>query len=410
MGAAALAAEPSDPDILVTLGLYASAAESRDPFARVLGLAGLGRIEEARAQLDRIGVLAESDRMKLARVVAPSDPAWAFALLDEDQVEARTACLLALGRSEEARSALAGMDPTRETLLLSAAAEAGQGRFKQARSNLNRLFASDALEPPLDETDDPLSLGAFNATASGLKQEQPLVSVIIAAKNAAATIETSINSLRRQTWSNLEILVVDDGSSDDTVACVSRLAALDGRVVLLTNDRTPGAYGARNSGLEKAIGDFIAFHDADDWAHPRRIERQVAPLKASAGSLCRYFRVSDDGLIVNPRVFPLLRKNPILLVLRREALMQLGPFEEVRLGGDSEFLARMSDRFGRASVAQVSACLVVARWSASSLMGAPDTGLSREGLARRIGYVEDWRRRHAKTAYPQLAIKVIPSL
>src|SRR5690606_7352107 len=102
-----LAAGPADPDVLIGLGMYASAAEARDPFARVVGLAGLGRIDEAKVERVRLGGLAEGDRARLARVVASSDPAWALDLLDADQVEARAACLLALDRPEEARSALA---------------------------------------------------------------------------------------------------------------------------------------------------------------------------------------------------------------------------------------------------------------------------------------------------------------
>ena len=404
MGAAALAAAPRDSDVLVDLGMYASAAEAGPPFARIVGLAGLGRIEEARHHLGLLGELDIDARRRLARVVAPSDPGWALQLLDEDALEARAACLLALGRFGEAEAELLGVALTRETLLLSAATDAALGRFRSARKYLNRLFAVDDLEAPLSDGDDSVSLGAFEAEAPALRADQPLVSIIIAAKNAAATIETAVNSLRRQTWSNLEILIVDDGSSDDTAVRIGRLASLDRRVVPLINSRTPGAYGARNSGLDRAAGEFIAFHDADDWAHPRRIERQIAPLKNAAGSLCRYFRVSDEGRIVNPRVFPLLRKNPILLMLRRDALTHIGPFEEVRLGGDSEFLARLSDRCGRAAVAQIPACLVVARWSVSSLMGAPDTGLSQGGLARRIAYVEEWRRRHARLLNPALQL------
>jgi len=400
MGAVALAAAPSDPEVLMDLGMYASAASTHDPAARVVGLAGMGRIKEARELRIQDIRLDWAAHARLARAAAPVDPAWALEFLGEDALEARAACLLALARPQEAMALIRGVDPTREAILLTAAANAALGRHGSARRNLNALFSIDDLEHPLTEGGDPLSLAAFNVADSiaASAGEQPLVSVIIAAKNAAETIDAALRSLCRQTWRNLEIIVIDDGSSDDTAARAATIAATDPRVHLMSNTHRPGAYGARNTGLSRATGAYIAFHDADDWAHPRRIERQCVALGQSAGSICSYFRIDDEGSIVNPRVFPLLRKNPILLMLRRDALDRIGVFEEVHLGGDSEYLARFDDRLGRGSVARMSQCLVVARWNASSLMGSPETGLSASGLAARVAYVEDWRRRHAAAA------------
>ena len=400
MGAVALAAAPSDPQVLMDLGMYASAASTRDPAARIVGLAGMGRITEARERLAQDTRLDWAAQGRLAKAVAPVDPAWALEFLGEDALEARAACLLALGRPQEAMNLILGADPTRETLLLTAAANAALAQHGAARRALNALFSIDGLEAPLTEGNDPLSLAAFDGAGSiaAMAGEQPLVSVIVAAKNASDTTEAALRSLCRQTWRNLEIIVVDDASTDDTAARATKIAAADPRVHLMSNAQGPGAYGARNTGLGRATGAYIAFHDADDWAHPRRIERQCMALEQSAGSICSYFRVDDQGSIVNPRVFPLLRKNPILLMLRRDALDRIGVFEDVRLGGDSEYLARFDDRLGRGSVARMSQCLVVARWSASSLMGSPETGLSASGLATRVAYVEDWRRRHAAAA------------
>ena len=393
MGVPALRAARDDWQVLVDLGLYDSAAAHEDPVGRMIGLAGLGRIGEARERMAGIADLSAADRFRLARAAAPTAPDWSLELLPAGAAEARAACLLALDRPAEAE-ALLDEGGGRERRLLRAAAHSAQGRHRQARRAINGLFESDGLEAPLAVDDARLSLDAFQVR-SERSVAGPRISVIIAAKDAQATIGMALGSLQAQSLSPLEILVVDDASSDETVAIVSSLAAADPRIRLVRNDRTPGAYGARNAGVRAASGDVMTFHDADDWAHPRRLEVQAAALKTAAASVGSYFRLTPQGRIMNPRIFPLLRPNPILIMIRREALAKVGLFEEVRLGGDSEYLARLDARLGRWNAPRLKPCLVVAQWSHRSLMSAPGTGLSRTGAALRVAYAEAWRRRHA---------------
>jgi glycosyltransferase involved in cell wall biosynthesis len=112
----------------------------------------------------------------------------------------------------------------------------------------------------------------------------PLVSVIVAAYNAAPFIEATCRSAMRQTHAHLEIIVVDDGSSDDTAAIVSGLSAADPRVRLIRQPNA-GVAAARNRALAAASGEFVAPLDADDVWDPTKIERQVGRF-ASAGADC----------------------------------------------------------------------------------------------------------------------------
>src|SRR5690606_27365364 len=105
--------------------------------------------------------------------------------------------------------------------------------------------------------------------------------IIIPAYNAGETIHISISSLLKQTWSNLEIVVVDDCSTDNTAEVVEQFASQDSRVKLLRKEVNGGAYPARNLGLTYVTGDFILVHDSDDWSHPQKIEIQMAELKAN---------------------------------------------------------------------------------------------------------------------------------
>lgn len=104
----------------------------------------------------------------------------------------------------------------------------------------------------------------------------PRVSVIIPAFNAAALIGHAIGSAQAQTQGEIEIIVVDDASSDDTVATVERLAAEDERLRLVRMPRNGGPGAARNAGLDAARGEWIALLDADDRYHPQRLETLLA--------------------------------------------------------------------------------------------------------------------------------------
>ena len=118
----------------------------------------------------------------------------------------------------------------------------------------------------------------------------PLVSVVVPAYNAAATIERTLSSVVRQTYTNIEVLVVDDGSNDDSCSIVNRFVEGDPRVRLIRK-ANGGVASARNMGVEAAKGEFVALIDADDLWHPTRVARHVGAL------LCA---PSDVGLVYSP--------------------------------------------------------------------------------------------------------------
>jgi glycosyltransferase involved in cell wall biosynthesis len=107
------------------------------------------------------------------------------------------------------------------------------------------------------------------------------VSVLIPAWNAAATVISCLNSVRRQTLTDWECVVVDDGSADDTVALVRDLAARDTRISVVTTPHQ-GLVLALNEGLAHCQAPLIARMDADDVMHPERLALQAAALHADA--------------------------------------------------------------------------------------------------------------------------------
>jgi glycosyltransferase involved in cell wall biosynthesis len=94
-----------------------------------------------------------------------------------------------------------------------------------------------------------------------LTVEEPLVSIVVPAFNAAAFLEEAIESVRAQDWRNWELIIVDDGSTDETAAIIARQD--DSRVRALSQSNS-GVSAARNAALDVATGDFVTFLDADD--------------------------------------------------------------------------------------------------------------------------------------------------
>jgi glycosyltransferase involved in cell wall biosynthesis len=116
---------------------------------------------------------------------------------------------------------------------------------------------------------------------------EPLVSAIIPAYNAAKTIEETLRSVRAQSYHNLEILVVDDGSKDETVRIAEAHAAEDSRIRVIEQPNG-GVAAARNTGILAARSDLVAPVDADDIWAPTKIARQVELMRANPNATLCY--------------------------------------------------------------------------------------------------------------------------
>jgi len=129
-------------------------------------------------------------------------------------------------------------------------------------------------------------------------REPETISVIIPAFNAEATLGATLASVAAQTHRQLEILVVDDGSTDSTAKVIAGAAAVDPRVISVSYGANRGRSAARNAGIDRATGTWLAFVDADDLLHERRFENMVAAAGSEPG--CRV--VTDDrwGFTVDP--------------------------------------------------------------------------------------------------------------
>lgn len=122
---------------------------------------------------------------------------------------------------------------------------------------------------------------------------EKLVSVICTVKNGETTISETIESVLNQTFKNIELIIIDDGSTDRTKNILERYKSLDDRVKPYYSGGI-GRSPALNKAIQLSEGDFIANIDADDLMHPRKIELQVKAFKKKRG----YFLIATDSLLI----------------------------------------------------------------------------------------------------------------
>jgi len=226
----------------------------------------------------------------------------------------------------------------------------------------------------------------------------PMVSIIVPAFNVETSLRNSVSSLLEQSYRNLEIIIVNDGSRDSTLRIANELGMEDPRVRVLDFALNRGAYAARNAGLKEAVGQFVTVHDADDFAHAQKIERQVFPLLQDdrlVFSISDMVRVSTDGMFARREIYPLQRMNTSSLLFRRElVLRECGYWEEERYGADSEYLFRLRNSFPKDRWVRLRVPLSFAADRSGSLTATVSTGgLGRPSDPRRIAYTEAYTRR-----------------
>lgn len=219
---------------------------------------------------------------------------------------------------------------------------------------MNDFYVSQGMHTILLKQD--ASLPILDRLTSDTQDEidGPLVSIIMPTFSPSQRIYTAIESLLRQTWTNLEILVVDDGSPTSYDRTFADLKYLDSRIRVIRQRSNSGAYSARNSGLAEAKGTFITTHDDDDWSHPDKIAEQASKLVNDASIMATtagHIRTTSDMRFrrINKRPF-LLQTNYSSLMFRRAVTEKVGRWDTSKRGSDTELVERIKIHFGKSAV------------------------------------------------------------
>lgn len=215
---------------------------------------------------------------------------------------------------------------------------------------------------------DNLSPAAPNATGEG----DALVSIVMPTHNCAPYLETCVRSILAQSWTNIELIICDDASTDETPDILSILQDEDCRIRTIRLEENSGAYVARNHALAAARGQFVTCQDADDWSHPERIKRQVDALAANPDVIANaslWARASDRlEFIRAPMATSVLHFNSSSIMFRREPVIErVGYWDSVRFGADTEFWHRLRAAFGDGALNELPEMLALARVRSDSL-------------------------------------------
>jgi Glycosyltransferases involved in cell wall biogenesis len=165
-----------------------------------------------------------------------------------------------------------------------------------------------------------------------------LVSVLLSTYNSEETIEESLFSLLNQTYKNLEILIVDDGSTDNTKEICKKFQLNDERILLFSNKKNIGLTKSLNSLAQKASGSLIARQDADDVSLPERIEKQIKFMNrrkldaVTTRSLVKKNNKKRPGIsFYIPNKLLINKKNPFIhgtLIIKKNVFKDIGYYDE----------------------------------------------------------------------------------
>ena len=215
-------------------------------------------------------------------------------------------------------------------------------------SSFSRMVATISDPPPAFSS----LIDASEQTIAELATDMPpsaattLVSIIMPTYNRAGIVDEAIRSVLEQTYENWELLVCDDGSTDDTFERVQALG--DDRIVLVTGQHS-GAAAARNRGLARARGELIAYLDSDNIWHPRHLELFVAQLGVHTGQHCAFAKYVDAVIGGDRTVLKKASRLPFSYTsLQEKNFIDLNCLVHHRalydrLGGFDEALARQQD-------------------------------------------------------------------
>ena len=188
--------------------------------------------------------------------------------------------------------------------------------------------------------------------------DNPGISVLMTTYNRERYVEAAIRSVLASTFSDFELVVVDDGSNDRTVAIVEQLAAEDHRVVLHFNPQNLGDYPNRNRAASLAKGKYLKYVDADDLIYPWGLQILWDCMEKHPDAGWGLCSLAQDKQRIFPFVLSpeeayryhylgpgLFHKAPLSSIIRKSVFDEVGGFKPLRMVGDSEMWHRLAQDF-----------------------------------------------------------------
>ncbi|WP_182915421.1 glycosyltransferase [Rhodopseudomonas palustris] len=261
------------------------------------------------------------------------------------------------------------------------------------RQHMCNHFESQGLTGKDLLIDDSNSLFGFGERLSHKKLDHPLITIVMTSFNSAATIEHAVKSIVNQTYGNFELIIVDDCSTDNSRAIIKNLALRYPRVKYIFNDYNMGTYCSKNQAVVEAKGEYITFHDSDDWMHPQRLETHLKRMteRDLITTVSSWIRMTSEGESILRKGGGFVHRNPASTFIRRAVFDKIGVFDSVRTGADTEMLWRIKSSFGAANVEEMDDVLALGLHHENSLTTAGVTAFDEFRYSPvRLKYWENW--------------------
>lgn len=236
----------------------------------------------------------------------------------------------------------------------------------------------------------------------------PLISVFMPVYNAENTLTLAAQSILNQTWQNLELFLIDDASTDQSLEIANALKQKDPRVRVIALTTNGGPYIAKNTALQHARGQYITVHDADDWAFPTRLADQVAPLLNQTSqkahvTIAKMLRMKDSGLITRFQPLNWITEDgaarlcfPSPLFEKNYFIKKLDAWDSVRAGADYELLARIQ-RFDPIALITLNTCVMLQLEAPNSITTSDEFYNDERGVSpKRLQYEKTWIQTHLR--------------
>ena len=309
-----------------------------------------------------------------------------------------------MNRHEEARECIRKLilrwPKSNDVFITASQIEKNAGNNDQQLRHLNSMLSLGGLSPVVSLNPEGAITPEHLATETDeVVDDARLVSIIMTTYKRDPLLDAAIASILNQTYRNIELLIVDDCSPDDNFSYLQHLAEEHERVRVFQMPENGGTYIAKNFGMSQAKGEFIGFMDSDDYSHAERIQFQVASLDAhpeAVGITHDYFRI-DESSNIEFRGIGALRMACISLLIRKEVVDEIGFFDSLRVGADTEYIERIEAHFGKERRLRVRIPSMFMMLHSTSLTGGGPFHISwRSVTGHRLQHHRSFRAWHRK--------------
>lgn len=225
---------------------------------------------------------------------------------------------------------------------------------------------------------------------------QGRVTILMTNYNCSEYIGETIESVIAQTYSNWELLIADDFSTDSSLSIISKYASVDPRIKLFLNNKNVGTYYSKNCLLTRSTGEYVTCLDSDDLDVNTKLEEQVAVFEQDDSIVCvrcNYERSPMPGSSDKPKI----SLGYASAMFRSEVFDTIGFYDSVKFGADSEFFDRIIKTYGKPAIFHINKIL--------QLGPTRETGLTSVvpiKHAARLKYVESYRNWHKTMTFPYI--------